>query len=435
MQTFRRQRCRLVCLICLSLAPFAALAQTTTPAPLPPEAQEAVNKGILAAKQQDYLLATRFFQDARKIAPQAPEIYYDLGLAESKIPGRELRAVAWFGAYLAASPNASNAVAVKGEIDRLDVKSQINLSRLIKTVQDAASQISDDDFSQMMRCSRVAGLWAGTSDMTAALKTIALSRDKDTDIGYKSIAESQAVAGDIAGAQKSAGLIRNGIFKSQAQGVIAVEQIKTGDIEGAEKTFAFATATADHIQDRLINGIQTYDRDNALSALAEVQARVGDIAGAQKTVALVKNDPMIWSKGFAQVAIVTAQRTAGDIAGAQKTVDLMPDGNSKKEAQIESWVRFPKLTRGPIQPVISDWLQKLDDDGSHHSFNEYDPAKNFDDWCPLNSDPFLDLATNLKSLLASGDPKEVFDAFYRTAKTIVTAQNVIDRMLKQQAKK
>ncbi len=61
-------------------------------AELAPDAQQAISKGIIAARQQDYLLAIRYFQDARKIAPDAPEIYYDLGLAESKIPGCELGA-------------------------------------------------------------------------------------------------------------------------------------------------------------------------------------------------------------------------------------------------------------------------------------------------------------------------------------------------------
>jgi hypothetical protein len=133
MQTFYRRLRLLACLVCSSFVlPVAMLAQTTAPAPLPLEAQAAVDKGVLAAKQQDYLLAVRYFQDARKLAPQAPEIYYDLGLAESKIPGRELRAIAWFGAYLAAIPDSANSAAVKAEIARLDVKSQSDLSRLIK---------------------------------------------------------------------------------------------------------------------------------------------------------------------------------------------------------------------------------------------------------------------------------------------------------------
>src|SRR5471030_1849083 len=72
-------------------------------AELPPEAQEAVKKGIIAAKEQEWEIAIQSFQEARKTAPNAPELFYNLGLAESKIPGRELRAIAWFGAYLTAN--------------------------------------------------------------------------------------------------------------------------------------------------------------------------------------------------------------------------------------------------------------------------------------------------------------------------------------------
>jgi hypothetical protein len=64
-----------------------------------------------------------------------------MGLAESKIPGRELRAIAWFGAYLAANPNAPNAAAVKKQISVLEVRSQSNTSRFLKILEDAANQI------------------------------------------------------------------------------------------------------------------------------------------------------------------------------------------------------------------------------------------------------------------------------------------------------
>src|SRR4051794_4347014 len=94
--------CLFVSLAFLSIVPpFPARAQTNAPAPLPPAAQEALNKGILAAKVPDYLLAIRFFEEARKLAPAAPMIFLNLGLAESRIPGRELRAIATFGTYLA----------------------------------------------------------------------------------------------------------------------------------------------------------------------------------------------------------------------------------------------------------------------------------------------------------------------------------------------
>ena len=132
-----------VLLLSLNLAqPFAALAQANAPAPLPAVAQEAVNKGISAAKLPDYPLAIRYFEEARKLAPEAPVIYLNLGLAESKIPGRELRAMAWFGAYLAAYPDAPNAAAVKEQITALDVRNQSAVSRMIKTLEDAANRFN-----------------------------------------------------------------------------------------------------------------------------------------------------------------------------------------------------------------------------------------------------------------------------------------------------
>ena len=147
-------------------------------ADLPPDAQAAVDKGILAAKDaQDYLLAIRYFQAARKIAPGEPDIYYKLGVAESNIPGRELRAICWLEAYLAVDPTVPNAAAVKKQIDVLDVKSQSRLSKLIKPVQDAANKLSDSndpDSSMYGAKSRalieVAALLAETGDVEGALK-------------------------------------------------------------------------------------------------------------------------------------------------------------------------------------------------------------------------------------------------------------------------
>ena len=91
--------------ILLVVAPNSGWGQApASPASLPPAAQEALNQGIIAAKVPDYLLAIRYFEDARKIAPAAPVVFLNLGIAESKIPGRELRAIAWFGAAHVLNP-------------------------------------------------------------------------------------------------------------------------------------------------------------------------------------------------------------------------------------------------------------------------------------------------------------------------------------------
>lgn len=208
----------------LAIAPGIGWGQSsapaTTPVPLPPEAQAAVNKGIIAAKVADYLLAIRHFEEARKIAPAAPDVFFNLGLAESKIPGRELRAIAWFGAYLAANPTAPNAAAVKEQIDVLNVKSQSNLSRLIKSVQDAANQIPDHKKSSN-GLAGVANLLAESGDIAGALKTAELIRDThDSSTTHFTIATFQQDTGDIVGSRKTVDLIQEANIKHLAQGVL-----------------------------------------------------------------------------------------------------------------------------------------------------------------------------------------------------------------------
>lgn len=334
----------LTCLVCLVLAlPFAALAQTSaaplSPAPLPPEAQEALKEGIAATQQQDYVLAIHYFQDARNLAPGAPEIYKELGLAESKIPGHELRAIAWFGADLAANPNTQDVAEAKEQIDALDVKSRGNISHLIQTMHDAASQTGDYQAFELVE---IAGLWAEAGDITAAMKA------------------------------------------------------------------------ADSIQD-------AFEKSVALDSIAENQIEAGDIAGALRTNDLIEN---AYVKSLTQKAIAEAQVTAGDIAGAQKTADLIQDEYWKSEAQktiADAQARAGSTNNRPALSAITlwDWLDKLDDpyvDGT------------------LEADPFLDLTGYLTSLYTT-DPQEDFYTLHDTAEHLIKAQNVIDKMLKQQAGK
>jgi tetratricopeptide (TPR) repeat protein len=425
MQAFRCQLRLLAFLLCASFAlPYVALAQTSapavTPAPLPPEAQDALKKGVMAAQQQDYLLAIRYFQDARKLAPDDPEIYKDLGLAESKIPGRELRAICWFEAYLAANPNAPNAAAVREQIEVLDVKSQSNLAQLIKIVEDAASKISGNSVPQENNLRYVACLWARAGDIRAALKDVDLitfSKNNALD----EIVGIQAGAGDIGGAQKTANLITDS--KYIANEAIASAQAEAADITGAQKT-------AGLIDDAFYKGM-------AQISIAEAQARAGDVAGALRTADLIQPTVNFDNKSQALWQISFIQAQAGDIKGALSTAALLNDAGTKSRvmkaiAEIQTKTASTNnpasigstAAAAPIPVVpVSDWIKKLDDDNSK-------------DVCALNTDPFLDLASYLKSLPPSEAPQQFFDAIYwGAANQISMAQNAVDKMLRQQAGK
>ena len=374
-----RRRAALVLL--LLVAPNFGWAQANAPAvsaPLPHAAQEALNKGIIAAKVPDYLLAIRFFQDARKLAPAAPVILLNLGIAEAKIAGRELRAMAWFGAYLAAAPDAPNAAAVKEQIVMLDVKTQSMVSRLINAVQDAARQ--NDRRGDL---DKVAGLWAKAGDVPAALK--------------------------IAERQQATYLVGN----AHTYVVIAQIQAERGDSPGAHKTLNF-------IRD-------AYTKTGALLSVAESQARRGSIADAKIFLASAQTTAHLINDSDGK------NRTRTDIANTQAriagAVANLPNVTRQSDADTK-----PAIL---LLVAVSDWLKRLDDTDQNSS-------------CPLNTAPFLNLSGYIKSLptrplsgnwadsvrsLPPENPVRIFISHHELADKIITAKNVVDRMLEQQAKR
>ena len=374
----------LVFAIWASLAPPLA-AQTNAAAPLPSAAQTALDKGIIAAKVPDYPLAIRYFEEARKLAPAAPVVFMNLGIAESRMPGRELRALAWFGAYLAAYSDAPNAAAVKEQIAVLEVRNQSNVSRFLKTVQNAADSVRDESGAR------------GSAQ--------------------RELARVQIKAGDIAGARSNlASAAKSAIdqpagnearIKTMVLTGIAKDQIRIGDPRSAQITLASAQKTADSISLKLE---RPQYKASEQWEVAEAQIAAGDLSGAQTT-----------------------------LASLQKTSDLIKDPQIKslhqsQIARARTWIEDARPKPGvaattPASPPpapavqkmsVSDWLKRLDDD-------------NKDEECPLNTRLFLDLPGYLKSLPRSDDPKVIFSGLNDAAKVIVNAQNVVAAMLKQQA--
>ncbi|MDP3753138.1 MAG: hypothetical protein Q8Q98_14885 [Polaromonas sp.] len=462
-------------LVFLAFAATSFNVAAAPPAPLAPAAQEALDKGIIAARVPDYLLAIRYFEEARKLAPAAPVVFLNLGLAESKIPGRELRAMAWFGAYLSAYPDAPNVAAVREQIGVLEARNRSNLSRLIKSLQGVAIQNAN--------LRDVAKLYAEAGDIAEALKAADLTLTADWKSGAQTaIAEAQIRAGDIAGARNTLAvalatadlIVGDAESKSMGQISIAEAQLGAGDIAGAEKTLAFALRTADLIKDAGYKShalseiaetqIKAGDFAGALNALASAQktaslveesalnkgpsgdrakyfiaiaqAMRGDIVGAQKTVELIRDG---YHVSNARRVIVIAQAKSGDIAVAQKTADLIGNADHKSQAQKAILVAQAKtgIANAPsaalqsaagAQPsiqivvTVSDWLKKLDDENKSND-------------CPLNTGLFLDLPGQLNSLPSSNNPRTYFDSASAIAEKLVRARNSIVGMLKLQAKK
>lgn len=276
----------------LCLVASTAAAQVSSPAPLPPAAAEALDKGIMAAREQSYEVALRYMNEARRASPQEPQIFRSLGAVESRLPGRELRAMAWYGAYLAAMPNAPDAADVRKEIARLEVRNQMAVAVLIKQVYAAADGLSDTGNTGSDRnfaLSDVVTLWLG--------------------------------AGDIAEAEKIAAGIRSADYKSRAMLNIADAKVKAGDVAGAKRDYVATARVAVRIGDTPSAGLTSseYNENQSLAFIALGQVRAGDVLGAKRTAGLV-SDKYVEPKLMAVMNIVDAEVKTGDIPAAKKTL-------------------------------------------------------------------------------------------------------------------
>ena len=312
-------------LVLVVFGAMPGLSQTAANEPLPAAAQAAINNGINAAKESDYRTAIRHFEEARKIAPNAPTVLYDMGLAESNIPGRELRAIAWLGAYLAANPAVSNKAAVQGQIGKLKAEQQKSLLRVLKSAEVAARSLGVGVY-----LSSVAGAEAAAGDFASAFETArATEYAPSQSDAYGSIAVAQARAGDISGAKSTVRLIQDEQEKHLAQTEIVGLQITAGDIAGALDTWRSMANLSK------LGGIESVTQ-SAASYIAEAQAKSGDRAGARATIAIaIKNAANITetqARDFFLSDIVAAQALCGDFADAKKTGDSIQDVSFKAGA-------------------------------------------------------------------------------------------------------
>lgn len=211
-------------MVVLTMAVVLVWAALPAFAQLSPDAQQAIAWGKEAAQSKNYHLAITYFEMARAAAPNAPEIYGYLGLTESKISGRELRAIAWYGAYLAANPRAANAAAVNNAIAELMKTSENNIASLIKTWETAVANMPDSvDRGPHTNGWRRDFAWSNVGTWYAWYGTIEDARRIANAINavpdpymaggvFTAIIETQLKAGDMAGAKRTLKSIRDGVL-------------------------------------------------------------------------------------------------------------------------------------------------------------------------------------------------------------------------------
>jgi len=323
-------------LVMSSAPPLAA-----TSLALPAAAKEAVNKGMSADKSRDYLTAISHFQEALRIAPDAPEVLFYLGVEESKVPGRELRAIAWLGAYLSLRADGAGATKVTNQIGKLRIAHHKTLARVVEAIEKSAqfaerrgpslrdvarklaeigdvpsalqvaANLSEFPESQAEAYAGIATVQATRWEIAGALQTASLIAEAQPAKGdaLAHIVKFQ-IARDRVGALETIGRIQDPKNKDRAKRIVSYFQARTDDVASALKT-------AESIQDEEVRG-------SALNDIAHVQVDAGDLAGALRTAILI---PAVGDANAVLQHISLAQARKGDIGGALKTAALYGHGS------------------------------------------------------------------------------------------------------------
>jgi tetratricopeptide (TPR) repeat protein len=117
--------------------------------PLPGDDKQPVDhlmqQGQAAAGRQDWAATIRYYTAAHHVAPQNPEPLLNLGLATSQLPGRELKAMVWFEAFLEAAPTDPRAPEVRRQIGRLRDGARAHALRLFAVTEKAVTPLQPND--------------------------------------------------------------------------------------------------------------------------------------------------------------------------------------------------------------------------------------------------------------------------------------------------
>ncbi|MBA4389869.1 MAG: hypothetical protein C0399_02905 [Syntrophus sp. (in: bacteria)] len=128
----------------LATTVFICLAILSWAATVPKEAQRHFDRGLAAVEvaktPEDYAQAIEEFRKAQALAPDWPDVYYNLGLVQEKA-GKYGDAVVNLKKYLQLAPNLNEAAEVKSLINKLEFKAEQEITK--KVALDIYGSLSD----------------------------------------------------------------------------------------------------------------------------------------------------------------------------------------------------------------------------------------------------------------------------------------------------
>ncbi len=278
--------------------------------------QELIKQGLAAIQKRDFHLADACFQEAAE--KSGPDVYHSIGTAEAAIPGRELRAICWLAAYLAANPQASNATETKAAIEALDVKRREKTLQLIQRYADAQAEENRKDAAQTSSSAGPPRLW--TNGPTRG--------EEARDHALQELAYQWERILDFVSARRVIGMILwDGTKTDAITTLVGAEsnevsnRFEAGDLAGA------ATLLADAQKDAANSPRVDYDATYRIAMTKLQIARdliaAGNLPDARGYIASLsneKNPEVIGSIATTEIVMARAQLKSGNAAAARATL-------------------------------------------------------------------------------------------------------------------
>jgi hypothetical protein len=228
---------RVFLFILLSLSLSGTLQARQKPEWESSKLQELFKQGVLAAQKQEWLNALGYFEEVRRSVPLAPELLFNVGLTEEAMPGRELRALGWFKAYLAIVPEGPNNKSIEDTCRTLEKEVRKRVTAWLRESGRIAGHLPEDE-TRNRNLVKVAVAQAETGNVVDAEETVyQIDAGRYRDEACQHLARLLAEAGNVTGAKKILGLC-NPITcdKHEILMAIAAAQAKEGHVQGALST-------------------------------------------------------------------------------------------------------------------------------------------------------------------------------------------------------
>lgn len=234
----------------LNALPVFSLAD---PSVLAPEAQEAFQKGMVAAEQGAMDLALKYFHETQKSSPFYPPVLFNLGVALAK-SGKELPAIAWLHAYLVSGAAPEEKKTVEGELLKLEVAVEAKAGDVLKQAAQLADLLPQGQYDQKDAYRRIYGSYAAIGDLEEAEKfrsrvgVSAADYSHTFNYNLSGLAEQLVEIGDVAKAEEVALKITEEDSGSKAWLKIAI-------YSAAKKDFAMVEALRPKIKNDQLAGL------------------------------------------------------------------------------------------------------------------------------------------------------------------------------------